>query len=223
MKSPQEVAAIIRRLKELYPDAACSLDYGKDYELLFSVRLAAQCTDARVNQVTPALFARFPTLEAFAAASPEEVGEYVRSCGFWRAKARDIVASAQMLLSDFGGRVPDNMEDLLRLPGVGRKSANLIMGDVFCKPAIVTDTHCIRLCNKIGLVDGIKEPQKVEMALWKIIPPEEGSDLCHRFVMHGRAVCNARKPECEKCCLNDICRYAAENAVLTKETKEASV
>ena len=206
MKSPQEVAAIIRRLKELYPDAACSLDYGKDYELLFSVRLAAQCTDARVNQVTPALFARFPTLEAFAAASPEEVGEYVRSCGFWRAKARDIVASAQMLLSDFGGRVPDNMEDLLRLPGVGRKSANLIMGDVFGKPAIVTDTHCIRLTNRMGLVDGIKEPKKVEMELWKIIPPEEGSDFCHRLVYHGRDVCTARtKPHCEKCCLADIC------------------
>ena len=223
MKSPQEVAAIIRRLKELYPDAACSLDYGKDYELLFSVRLAAQCTDARVNEITPALFARFPTLQSFAEADVAEVEEYVHSCGFYRAKARDIVGAAQMMLRDFGGRVPDNMEDLLRLPGVGRKSANLIMGDVFCKPAIVTDTHCIRLCNKIGLVDGIKEPQKVEMALWKIIPPEEGSDLCHRFVMHGRAVCNARKPECEKCCLNDICRYAAENAVLTKETKEASV
>ena len=135
MKSPQEVSAIIGRLKELYPDAACSLDYDKDYELLFSVRLAAQCTDARVNQVTPALFARFPTLEAFAAASQEEVGEYVRSCGFWRAKARDIVAAAKILLSDYGGRVPDNMEELLRLPGVGRKTANLILGDVYGQAA----------------------------------------------------------------------------------------
>ena len=159
MKSPQEVAAIIRRLKELYPDAACSLDYGKDYELLFSVRLAAQCTDARVNQVTPALFARFPTLEAFAAASPEEVGEYVRSCGFWRAKARDIVASAQMLLSDFGGRVPDNMEDLLRLPGVGRKTANLILGDVYGQAGYVCDTHCIRITGLLGLTDGSKDPE----------------------------------------------------------------
>ena len=212
MKSKQQVAAIIAALKELYPDALCSLDYQKDYELLFSVRLAAQCTDARVNLVTPALFARYPTLEAFAAADVDEVGTYIHSCGFWRAKARDIVAAAQMLVERFGGRVPDNMDDLLSLPGVGRKSANLIMGDVFGKPAIVTDTHCIRLCNKIGLVDGIKEPQKVEMALWKIIPPEEGSDLCHRFVMHGRAVCNARKPECEKCCLNDICRYAREQS-----------
>ena len=165
MKSPQEVAAIIRRLKELYPDAACSLDYGKDYELLFSVRLAAQCTDARVNQVTPALFARFPTLEAFAAASPEEVGEYVRSCGFWRAKARDIVASAQMLLSDFGGRVPDNMEDLLRLPGVGRKTANLILGDVYGQAGYVCDTHCIRITGLLGLTDGSKDPLKVEQQL----------------------------------------------------------
>ena len=212
MDTAQRVAGVVAARKAAYPKARCALHYDKDYELMISVRLSAQCTDARVNQVTPALIARFPTLEAFAAASPEEVGEYVRSCGFWRAKARDIVASAQMLLSDFGGRVPDNMEDLLRLPGVGRKSANLIMGDVFGKPAIVTDTHCIRLCNKIGLVDGIKEPQKEEMALWKIDPPEEGSDLSQRFVMHGRAGCNARKPECEKCCLSDICRYAREEA-----------
>ena len=169
MKSPQEVAAIIRRLKELYPDAACSLDYGKDYELLFSVRLAAQCTDARVNQVTPALFARFPTLEAFAAASPEEVGEYVHSCGFWRAKARDIVASAQMLLSDFGGRVPDNMEDLLRLPGVGRKTANLILGDVYGQAGYVCDTHCIRITGRLGLTDGSRDPVQVERQ--RFLPP----------------------------------------------------
>ena len=205
MKSPQEVAAIIRRLKELYPDAACSLDYGKDYELLFSVRLAAQCTDARVNQVTPALFARFPTLEAFAAASPEEVGEYVRSCGFWRAKARDIVASAQMLLSDFGGRVPDNMEDLLRLPGVGRKTANLILGDVYGQPSYVCDTHCIRITGRLGITDGSKDPVKVEQQLRKAIPPAESGPFCHRMVLFGRDVCTARSPKCEDCPLKADC------------------
>ena len=160
---------------------------------------------------------------ALAEAEPEDIEAIVKPCGLGRSKARDISACMRVLRDKYNCKVPTTFEELLALPGVGRKSANLIMGDVFCKPAIVTDTHCIRLCNKIGLVDGIKEPQKVEMALWKIIPPEEGSDLCHRFVMHGRAVCNARKPECEKCCLNDICRYAAENAIPTKETKEASV
>ena len=211
MKSPQEVAAIIRRLKELYPDAACSLDYGKDYELLFSVRLAAQCTDARVNQVTPALFARFPTLEAFAAASPEEVGEYVRSCGFWRAKARDIVASAQMLLSDFGGRVPDNMDDLLKLPGVGRKTANLILGDVYHVPgSTVVDTHCIRISNRLGLVDDLKDPVKIEAELRRCLPPEKSSDFCHRIVLHGRAVCTARRPDCAGCTLRSVCQFAEQ-------------
>lgn len=207
MKSPQEVAAIIRRLKELYPDAACSLDYGKDYELLFSVRLAAQCTDARVNQVTPALFARFPTLEAFAAASPEEVGEYVRSCGFWRAKARDIVGSAKMLVERFGGKVPDNMEDLLSLPGVGRKTANLILGDIYGKDGYVCDTHCIRITGRLGITDGSKDPLKVEQQLRKTIPPEESSDFCHRMVLHGRALCMARGPKCEECPLKTLCDY----------------
>ena len=207
MKSPQEVAAIIRRLKELYPDAACSLDYGKDYELLFSVRLAAQCTDARVNQVTPALFARFPTLEAFAAASPEEVGEYVRSCGFWRAKARDIVGSAKMLVERFGGKVPDNMEDLLSLPGVGRKTANLILGDIYGKDGYVCDTHCIRITGLLGLTDGSKDPLKVEQQLRACIPPEESSNFCHRMVLHGRAVCVARRPDCAGCTLRDLCDY----------------
>lgn len=162
-------------------------------------------------------------MEALAAAEPEEIEAIVKPCGLGRSKARDISACMRKLQDEYGGKVPSDFDALLSLPGVGRKSANLIMGDVFGKPAIVTDTHCIRLCNRIGLVKDEKDPKKVEMALWKIIPPEEGSDLCHRFVMHGRAVCNARKPECEKCCLNDICRYAAENAVLTKETKEASV
>mgnify|MGYP001145482980 FL=1 len=209
MKSPQEVNAIIRRLKELYPDAACSLDYDKDYELLFSVRLAAQCTDARVNQVTPALFARFPTLEAFAAASQEEVGEYVRSCGFWRAKARDIVAAAKMLLSDYGGQVPDNMEDLLSLPGVGRKTANLILGDIYGKDGYVCDTHCIRITGRLGLTDGSKDPLKVEQQLRKVIPPEEANNFCHRMVLHGRALCMARKPDCENCALRALCDYGS--------------
>ena len=209
MKSPQEVAAIIRRLKELYPDAACSLDYGKDYELLFSVRLAAQCTDARVNQVTPALFARFPTLEAFAAASPEEVGEYVRSCGFWRAKARDIVASAQMLLSDFGGRVPDNMEDLLRLPGVGRKTANVVLGNAFDIPGFPVDTHVMRVTGRLRWRSDWRsahpDPVKIEKEITSCFPPEEWTNLSHRLILFGRATCHARTPDCANCPLSDTC------------------
>ena len=199
MKTEAQISAIIEGLKKLYPDAVCSLDYRKDYELLFSVRLAAQCTDARVNLVTPALFERFPSLEAFAQATPEEVGEYVHSCGFWRAKAKDIVGSAQMLLSDFGGKVPDTMEDLLRLPGVGRKTANLILGDVYGKEGYVCDTHCIRITGRLGITDGSKDPLKVEQQLRKVIPPEESSDFCHRMVLHGRALCMARGPKCEEC------------------------
>ena len=192
----QELAAIcIARLKAEYPDSDCTLDYDHAWQLLVSVRLAAQCTDARVNQVTPALFARFPTLEAFAAASQEEVGEYVRSCGFWRAKARDIVAAAKMLLSDYGGRVPDNMEDLLRLPGVGRKTANLILGDVYGQAGYVCDTHCIRITGRLGLTDGSRDPVQVERQLRRCIPPEESSDFCHRMVLHGRAVSMARRPD----------------------------
>ena len=190
MKTQAQISAIIEELKKLYPDAICSLDYRKDYELLFSVRLAAQCTDARVNLVTPALFERFPTLEAFAVATPDEVGEYVRSCGFWRAKAKDIVGSAQMLLRDFGGKVPDNMDDLLRLPGVGRKTANLILGDVYGQEGYVCDTHCIRITGRLGITDGSKDPLKVEQQLRKVIPPEESSDFCHRMVLHGRALCD---------------------------------
>ena len=206
MKTQAQISAIIEALKKLYPDAICSLDYQKDYELLFSVRLAAQCTDARVNLVTPALFERFPTLEAFAAATPEEVGEYVRSCGFWRAKAKDIVGSAQMLLRDFGGRVPDNMDDLLRLPGVGRKTANLIVGDVYGKESVVVDTHMIRIANRLGLV-ATKDPKQIEFALKKIIPPDMGSDFCHRIVLFGRDICPARSPKCERCPLADgTCR-----------------
>ena len=209
MKTKAQIDAIIEELKALYPDAVCSLDYRKDYELLFSVRLAAQCTDARVNLVTPALFERFPTLEAFAAATPDEVGEYVRSCGFWRAKAKDIVGSAQMLLSDFGGRVPDNMDDLLRLPGVGRKTANLILGDVYGQAGYVCDTHCIRITGRLGITDGSKDPLKVEQQLRKAIPPEESSDFCHRMVLHGRALCMARGPQCGACPLKALCDYGA--------------
>ncbi len=209
MKTQAQISAIIEELKKLYPDAICSLDYRKDYELLFSVRLAAQCTDARVNLVTPALFERFPTLEAFAAATPDEVGEYVRSCGFWRAKAKDIVGSAQMLLRDFGGKVPDNMDDLLRLPGVGRKTANLILGDVYGQEGYVCDTHCIRITGRLGITDGSKDPLKVEQQLRKVIPPEESSDFCHRMVLHGRALCMARAPQCGDCPLKELCDYGS--------------
>ena len=197
---------IIERLKREYPDADCTLDYDDAWKLLVSVRLAAQCTDARVNVVVPKLYEKFPTIEALAAADVDEIEEIVRPCGLGRSKARDISLCMKMLMEDFDGRVPEDFDSLMKLPGVGRKSANLIMGDVFGKPAIVTDTHCIRLTNRMGLVDGIKEPKKVEMALWKIIPPEEGSNFCHRLVYHGRDVCTARtKPYCEKCCLADIC------------------
>ena len=197
---------VIDRLKKEYPDAGCTLDYDQAWKLLVSVRLAAQCTDARVNIVVEKLYEKFPDVKALAEAPVEEIEEIVRPCGLGKSKARDISACMKILWEQYGGNVPEDFDALLKLPGVGRKSANLIMGDVFGKPAIVTDTHCIRLCNRIGLVDGIKEPKKVEMELWKIIPPEEGSDFCHRLVYHGRDVCTARtKPHCEKCCLADIC------------------
>ena len=207
MKPQTEIRAIIDGLKELYPDAECSLDYQKDYELLFSVRLAAQCTDARVNLVTPALFARYPTLEAFAAADVDEVGQYVHSTGFWRAKAKDMVACAQMLIERFDGKVPDNMEDLLRLPGVGRKTANLILGDIYGQEGYVCDTHCIRITGRLGITDGSKDPVKVEIQLRKCIPPEESNDFCHRMVLHGRALCMARGPQCGECPLRTLCDY----------------
>lgn len=206
MKKDELALEIIKRLKQEYPDAGCTLEYESAWRLLVSVRLAAQCTDARVNVVVPKLYEKFPDVEALADAPVEEIEEIVKPCGLGHSKARDISACMKMLRDEFGGKVPDNFDDLLKLPGVGRKSANLIMGDVFGKPAIVTDTHCIRLVNRMGLVDGLKEPKKVEMALWKLIPPEEGSDFCHRLVEHGRAVCTARtKPYCDKCCLKDIC------------------
>lgn len=206
MTKKQLALEVIQRLKEEYPLAECTLDYDHAWQLLVEVRLAAQCTDARVNIVVKDLFSKYPTVAALAAVAPEEIEAIVKPCGLGHSKARDISLCMRKLMSDHDGKVPDDFDALLDLPGVGRKSANLIMGDVFGKPAIVTDTHCIRLCNHIGLVDGIKEPKKVEMALWKIIPPEEGSDLCHRFVLHGRAVCDARKPNCAACCLRDICK-----------------
>ena len=208
MRTPEQVNEIISRLEDEYPLAECTLDFRKDYELLFSVRLAAQCTDERVNKITPALFERFPTLESFAGADVQEVEKYIHSCGFFRAKARDIVLCAQALIEKHGGRVPDTMEELVKLPGVGRKTANLILGDVFGKPAVVVDTHCIRLSNRMGLVDGLKEPVKIERELRKILPPEKSSDFCHRLVLHGRAVCTARAPKCEGCCVAHVCRYA---------------
>ena len=208
MKSQQEVRAIVDALKELYPDGICSLDYEKDYELLFSVRLAAQCTDERVNKVTPALFARFPTLEALANADISEVEQYIHSTGFFRAKARDIVLASQMILAEYGGKVPGTMEDLLKLPGVGRKTANLMLGDVFHVPGVVVaDTHCIRITGLLGLTDGSKDPTKVEMQLRKVLPPEESNDFCHRLVLHGRAVCMARKPDCPNCTLRPWCDF----------------
>ena len=206
MRTPEQVQEILSCLEQAYPLAECSLEYEKDYELLFSVRLAAQCTDERVNKITPALFARFPTLQAFAEADVAEVEEYIHSCGFFRSKAKDIVSCAQVLLTQYGGRVPDTMEELVKLPGVGRKTANLILGDVYHKPAVVVDTHCIRLSNRMGLVDGLKEPVKIERELRKILPPEKSSDFCHRLVHHGRAVCNARKPECARCCVRHVCQ-----------------
>ena len=195
----EKVNAIIGALKERYPDAPCALHYGKDYELMIAVRLSAQCTDARVNLVTPALFAEYPTLEAMAKADISRVEELVHSCGFYKHKARDIVLGCQMLLSDYGGTVPGTMEQLLRIPGVGRKTANLLLGDLYGVPgSVVCDTHCIRICGKLGLSQG-KEPEKVETQLRAILPPDESSDFCHRIVLFGRDICTARNPKCESC------------------------
>ena len=217
-KAPEDLTAkkalaleVIDRLKKEYPDAGCTLDYDHAWQLLVSVRLAAQCTDARVNVVVQELFAKYPGVKELAAADPADIEAIVKPCGLGHSKARDISACMRMLRDRYDCHVPDDFNALLALPGVGRKSANLIMGDVFGKPAIVTDTHCIRLCNRIGLVDNVKEPAKVERELWKIIPPAEGNGFCHRLVDHGRAVCTARTtPYCERCCLRDVCRYAHE-------------
>ena len=208
MKTKEDILSIVEELKRLYPDGICSLNYEKDYELLFSVRLAAQCTDERVNQVTPALYARFPTLEALAEADVTEVEEYVHSCGFFRAKARDIVSCAQLLLAKHGGKVPATMEELLALPGVGRKTANLILGDIYKEPGVVVaDTHCIRITGLLGLTDGTKDPAKTEYQLRQVLPPEESNDFCHRMVLHGRAVCVARRPDCANCTLRPWCDH----------------
>ena len=207
MRKEERYKGVLNWFNEHVPVAETELHYDNPYQLLIAVILSAQCTDKRVNMITPALFRDFPTPEVMAASTSEVIFEYIRSVSYPNNKSKHLVGMAKMLMSDFDGVVPSDIDELQKLPGVGRKSANLIMGDVFGKPAIVTDTHCIRLVNRIGLVDGIKEPKKVEMALWKIIPPQEGSDFCHRLVFHGRDVCTARtKPYCEKCCLADICK-----------------
>ena len=212
MRKKELARLVIARLKEEYPEADCTLDYNEAWKLLVSVRLAAQCTDERVNMIVKDLYARYPGVKELAAAEPEDIEAIVRPCGLGRSKARDISKCMRMLRDEYDCKVPDQFDELMKLPGVGRKSANLIMGDVFGQPAIVTDTHCIRLCNRIGLVDGVKDPKKVEMALWKIIPPEEGNDFCHRLVLHGRAVCTARtRPYCDRCLLSDICKEYKRN------------
>ena len=202
----KKVEAIIEALKLKYPEPACALHYSKDYELMIAVRLSAQCTDARVNLVTPALFAAYPTLEAMANADIADVENYVHSCGFYKHKARDIVLGCQMLISDYGGKVPGDMESLLKIPGVGRKTANLLLGDLYAVPgSVVCDTHCIRICGRLGLTEG-KDPEKVEMQLRKILPPEESSDFCHRIVLFGREICTARSPQCDICPLAFHCK-----------------
>jgi endonuclease III len=204
MRKTELARLAIEKLKERYPDGVCSLEYTDPLQLLIATRLSAQCTDARVNLVTPALFARYPTLDDFADASVEEVGEYIRSCGLYKTKARDIVAMANRLRDDYGGVVPDTVEELIKLPGVGRKTANLICGDIYGKPAVVADTHCIRISNRLGLCH-VKDPYKVEMALKKLLPPEESNSFCHRLVLFGRDVCSARSPRCGACPLAEVC------------------
>ena len=202
----EKAIAIIEILKQQYPDALCALQYEKDYELMIAVRLSAQCTDARVNMITPALFEAYPTLESMAAADIAEVERYIHSCGFYRQKAKDIVLACQMLIEKYDSRVPDSMEELLKLPGVGRKTANLLMGDLYGIPgSIVCDTHCIRICGKLGLSEG-KDPEKVERQLRKILPPEKSSDFCHRIVLFGRDICTARSPKCGECPLAIHCK-----------------
>ena len=222
MKPAEQVTAIIETLKGIYPDALCSLQYDKDYELLFAVRLSAQCTDERVNKVTPALYARFPTLESFAEADVEEVGRYIHSCGFYNGKARDIVACARVLLERHGGKVPGTMEELTALPGVGRKTANLILGDVYGQPAFVCDTHCIRITGRLGLTDGSKDPLKVERQLREVLPPEESSNFCHRMVLFGRDTCTARAPKCDNCPLWAHCDHPSAPRAAAETTGEAA-
>ena len=209
----------VEALKQAYPGAVCSLEYQDPLQLLIATRLSAQCTDARVNQVTPALFARFPTLEAFCNGTEEEIGELIRSCGFYNSKSKDIVAACRMIRDEFGGRVPDTIEELTRLPGVGRKTANLVVGDIYGKPAVVTDTHCIRIAGRIGLTKNTV-PVKVEDDLRALLPPEESNDFCHRLVLHGRAVCTARKAYCDNCCLGEFCRRNGVDADGRKTQKK---
>ncbi|MGN0470196.1 MAG: endonuclease III [Acutalibacteraceae bacterium] len=211
MENKEKALLAIEKLKEDYPDAICSLVYTDPLQLLIATRLAAQCTDKRVNMVTPALFERFKTAQDFADADVSEVEEYIHSCGLYKTKARDIVAMCQMLCEKFDGVVPDTIEKLVKLPGVGRKTANLVVGDIFKKPAVVVDTHCIRITSRLGF-HNIKDATKIETILRKILPPEESNDFCHRLVLHGRAVCDARNPKCEKCCMNDICDYFQNNS-----------
>ena len=205
MTKKQRAIAAVEGLKALYPDAICSLTSDNPLQLLIAVRLSAQCTDARVNLVTPALFARFPTLDSLAEAEDTEVGDYIRSCGLYKTKARDIVAMCRMLRDVYGGVIPDTVEELTKLPGVGRKTANLVCGDVYGKPAVVADTHCIRITGRLGLTDGTKDPYKVEMQLRKVLPPEESNDFCHRLVLFGRDICSARSPKCGECPLAETC------------------
>lgn len=208
MTKKQIALAAVEALKEEYPDAICSLTYKDPLHLLVATRLSAQCTDARVNMVAPALFERFPDAQAFAQATPEEVAEYIKSCGLYKTKSRDIVAMAQMLCSDYDGQVPDSIEELTKLPGIGRKTANLICGDVFEQPGVVVvDTHCIRITRRLGL-HKLTDQKKIEFTLRDLLPPEESSDFCHRLVLHGRAVCTARSPKCAECCMKDFCRGA---------------
>ena len=206
----KEIALLaVEALKKEYPDAKCSLDYETPLQLLVATRLSAQCTDARVNLVTPALFARFPDAESLAGAEVSEVAEYIKSCGLYKTKSKDLVAMAKMLVSDFGSEVPDNIDDLTTLPGIGRKTANLICGDVYGKPAVVVDTHCIRITTRLGLHKETDQ-RKIENALRKLLPPEESNDFCHRIVLHGRAVCTARSPKCKDCCMNGFCRMGVK-------------
>ncbi|QEY34395.1 endonuclease III [Caproiciproducens galactitolivorans] len=209
MTRKQRAALAVEALKKEYPDAICSLTYTDAFQLLVATRLSAQCTDARVNLVTPALFERFPDVDAFTKGTVEEIEELIRTCGLYKTKARDILAMSKMLKEEYGGVVPDTIEELTRLPGVGRKTANLVVGDIYHKPAVVTDTHCIRICGRIGLSEG-KNPFKVEKQLREVLPMDESNDFCHRLVLHGRKVCTARNPQCEECCLKDICKFGKE-------------
>ena len=216
MTEKQRAVLAVEALKKEYPDAICSLTYTEPLQLLIATRLSAQCTDARVNMVTPALFERFPTLNAFCDGPVEDIEEIIRSCGLYKTKARDIYAMCNKLRSDYNGVVPDTVEELTKLPGVGRKTANLVVGDIYHKPAVVTDTHCIRICGRLGLSEG-KEPLKVEKQLRAVLPMDEANDFCHRLVLHGRAVCDARKPKCEICCMREFCKYAQETPVAEKK------